>query len=382
MLRITTSFFCQHATASASVTVSGLAPLNVTLVQKRGTRRTTTPARWLPKKIETYSHEQLTPENEAFLKQTATSRVYSPLKDEPWERGTWTESSKRTGIIAQKIGVIPQWLTSGERTLTTMLYVPENHVISYTDPETWFRNSLEGKKKAYNRMPRAAKLTVGAINADPRKLSAAYRGLFDRHGLPPKQHLASFVVSEDAKLQPGTQLFATHFKIGQWVDCTAKTIDWGFQGVMHRWGMRGQPESSGTTKAHRRVGSVGSTSDARIWPGKRLPGHMGWEWRSTRGVRIFRINVKEQVIYIRGCGVPGEIGEFVLIKDSYCEGKEVKDPYFPTHYPSEETESLPEEYLFDWLQDFQQPSIQFEEVTTKSTQRDKTVKKQAKVKKR
>lgn len=34
----------------------------------------------------------------------------------------------------------------------------------------------------------------------------------------------------------------------------------------------GQPKLK-TTKSHRRVGSVGSTGDARIWPGKRMPGN-------------------------------------------------------------------------------------------------------------
>lgn len=68
MLRITASFACQHATVSESVSRYfrvfesfwhyfssndfRLCPLSVTITQKRGTRRTTTPPRWMPKKIE------------------------------------------------------------------------------------------------------------------------------------------------------------------------------------------------------------------------------------------------------------------------------------------------------------------------------------------
>lgn len=58
-----------------------------------------------------------------------------------------------------------------------------------------------------------------------------------------------------------------------------------FQGGMHRWGMRGQPTRR-TTKSHRRIGSVGSVGDARIWPGKRMPGHMGYEWRTVSGLEV------------------------------------------------------------------------------------------------
>ncbi|VDK25888.1 unnamed protein product [Anisakis simplex] len=64
---------------------------------------------------------------------------------------------------------------------------------------------------------------------------------------------------------------------------------------MHRWGMKGMPANR-TTKSHRRIGSVGSTGDARIWPGKRMPGHMGYEWVNTSGLEVLRINPSKQVI--------------------------------------------------------------------------------------
>lgn len=50
-----------------------------------------------------------------------------------------------------------------------------------------------------------------------------------------------------------------------------------------------------TTKSHRRIGAVGSKGDARIRPGKRMPGHMGYEWRSIPGLEVLRINPEKQV---------------------------------------------------------------------------------------
>lgn len=50
-----------------------------------------------------------------------------------------------------------------------------------------------------------------------------------------------------------------------------------------------------TTKSHRRVGSIGSKGDARVWPGRKLPGHMGYEWRHAHSLEVLRINPIKQV---------------------------------------------------------------------------------------
>ena len=51
--------------------------------------------------------------------------------------------------------------------------------------------------------------------------------------------------------------------------------------------MKGGPASHGATKFHRRVGSIGSGRDkARVWPGKKMPGHMGSERRFHKGIQV------------------------------------------------------------------------------------------------
>lgn len=53
-------------------------------------------------------------------------------------------------------------------------------------------------------------------------------------------------------------------------------MDRGFQGVMKRWGFKGMPASHGVTKTHRRPGNIGAGGEkARVWPGTKMPGHMG-----------------------------------------------------------------------------------------------------------
>lgn len=147
-----------------------------------------------------------------------------------------------------------------------------------------------------------------------------------------------------------------------------------------------------TTKSHRRGGSVGSTGDARIWPGKRMPGHMGYEWRTSSGLEILRINPLKQIIYVKGT-VPGDVGETLLIKDYLIDKKAVKNPPFPTYVLSEEDirpnygdvsigEITKHDMYSDKLFRFTSPSIVFtEKDETKAPARDKSRAKLAKVKK-
>lgn len=61
----------------------------------------------------------------------------------------------------------------------------------------------------------------------------------------------------------------------------------GFQGVMKRWGFKGMPASHGVTKTHRRGGNIGAGGGkARVWPGTKMPGHMGGRTRTLRGLKV------------------------------------------------------------------------------------------------
>ncbi|CAI2347351.1 unnamed protein product [Caenorhabditis sp. 36 PRJEB53466] len=275
--------------------------------------------------------------------------------------------------------------------LSTSKLSPHNlHKAVITDiPEHTRR--VVGKRKAFNRNGAMWRVTVGAGNSDPNNYSLSYRRQFLNSGTPVKEKLGCFLVTEDVLPSSGTPLDARHFTVGQYVTATGKSIDWGFQGGMHRWGMRGQPTRR-TTKSHRRIGSVGSVGDARIWPGKRMPGHMGHEWKTVSGLEIIRINIDKQVIYVKG-STPGDIGEILLLKDCLQEGKRLKSGPVPTWTPSLESipelteengSNIPKELLFNEMFSpklfrFTSPSIVFTDADAKKTAgRDKTKAKIAK----
>lgn len=85
-------------------------------------------------------------------------------------------------------------------------------------------------------------MLVGALNEESIFYTDEYRRLFESVGVPCKRHLYGFLVTEDAILPPGTSLDVRHFQVGQYVTVSGKTIDYGFQGVVRRWGMHGQPK--------------------------------------------------------------------------------------------------------------------------------------------
>ncbi|XP_018359979.1 PREDICTED: 39S ribosomal protein L3, mitochondrial [Trachymyrmex cornetzi] len=327
---------------------------------------------WLPKPLRVLYDEQLTKDNKQFLDKVVQDKCgpstigfgtkLSPLKIDLIEPTIqWKQGMKRTGLIAKKIGVYPLWLKNGKRVSSTLLQVVDNEIVKYIPPEKFF--PVKSKKPAIQIKNRRSCLVVGAENIDPQLITKEYYSIFNNAGVTPKRILRRFIVSPEAALQPGTPLFATHFKPGEIVDIRGKTIDRGFQGVMKRWGFKGMPASHGVTKTHRRPGNIGSGGEkGRVMPGTKMPGHMGNRWRIIRGVRILRINTKYNVIWVLGNNIPGEINTYCYIYDTLLPLRQsTTAPNFPTYLPSITKELLPEELYADNVHSFVDPTIEFKE---------------------
>lgn len=131
---------------------------------------------------------------------------------------------------------------------------------------------------------------------------------------------------------------------------------------MKRWGFAGMPATHGVTKSHRRPGCIGSGNDkSRVFPGQKMPGDVGGMFRWSCGLRVWRINHAESVLYVSGCSVPGNTGDAVQICDTRIPGKRWEalgrgPTHFPTSYSSEELDN--EEWQED-VHKFSDPSISF-----------------------
>ncbi|XP_042859738.1 39S ribosomal protein L3, mitochondrial-like [Penaeus japonicus] len=322
-------------------------------------KRHTVPPFWHPKITRTLYPEGVTPENQAFVSEVISEKFSSPLRAEPWERGQWTKNSIRCGLIARKIGIYPMWTKDGTRLLTTLLQASDNHVINYIPPEDLAEKSFRPLKSS-----KLGALVVGTQSADPREITKEYFNMFSEVGIAPKKKLTKFLVTPNAKLAPGTPLYASHFQPGAYVDVAGTTIDRGYQGVMKRWGFKGMPASHGVTKSHRRGGSIGSGREkSRVWPGQKMPGHMGRHRRVIRGLKIWRINTHYNVLWVSGPAVPGPTGAYVYLYDSILPAHRLRQEQTPPPFPTlfQDEVDIEEELFDEDLHVFSQPSISFAE---------------------
>ncbi|PAV80562.1 hypothetical protein WR25_19106 [Diploscapter pachys] len=246
------------------------------------------------------------------------------------------EESRRVGLVMRKIGMMPQWTVKGRKILCTVLKLEDNQVVDVLSPDAWYRTCKTGKVKAFGRMGPTWRVGVGAKNDNPFDYDTKYREIFDKAQVPCKEYVKHFMVSEDSLPPVGVPLDVRHFQVGQWITVSGKSIYWGFQGVVHRWGMKGQPKLR-TTKSHRRVGSIGTKGDAKVHPGRALPGPMGGKWVMMSGLQILRMNVTKQCIWVMG-NVPGEAGTVLLVKDCVQPLKKLQYGPVPTWTPKLEAD--------------------------------------------
>ncbi|VEN58509.1 unnamed protein product [Callosobruchus maculatus] len=312
---------------------------------------------WFTKKLRAPSTELITHENKDFLKEVVQDRFHDKVPHEEITQIEWTPDLQRTGVIARKIGIYPLWFKDGKKITTTLLQVLDNHVIKYYAPE-----EFDPPRKRVGRIKnKKGCLLLGAEAQDPSTFTREYCGLFKDSGVIPKKTLGRFFISPNARLPIGTLISAMHFQVGNVVDVRGKTIDRGFQGVMKRHGFKGMPASHGVTKTHRRGGNIGGGGEkGRVWPGTKMPGHMGNRSRVAKGLKILRINTKHNVLWVSGQAIPGETNSIVYIYDTKLPLRKPEKPLpFPTFI--EPTDNLPEDIYDESIHSFVEPSIMHNE---------------------
>ena len=111
----------------------------------------------------------------------------------------------------------------------------------------------------------------------------------------------------------GQEISVTVFREGDRVAVTGTSKGKGFAGAMKRHGFGGQADSHGVSLMHRAVGSLGTSGVGRVWKGKRMPGRMGGERVTIRGLRVVRVDPERHLLLIRGA-IPGPRGGLVMVR--------------------------------------------------------------------
>ena len=105
------------------------------------------------------------------------------------------------------------------------------------------------------------------------------------------------------------------FSEGELVKVSGISKGKGFQGTVKRHGFAGGPKTHGQKNRHRAPGSIGSTAPQRVFPGRKMAGHMGSVRVTVRNLEIVRVDKEKNLLMVRGA-VPGANGGLVQIRSA------------------------------------------------------------------
>ena len=147
------------------------------------------------------------------------------------------------------------------------------------------------------------------------RVNKAAAGHFAKAAVEAGRVLHEFRVTPDqvAELKPGGVVGVDIFQIGQKVDVTGVSHGKGFTGVIKRHHFSSNRASHGNSVSHNKPGSISMAQDpGRVFPGKKMAGHMGAAKRTAQNLEIVRIDAERQLLLIRGA-VPGSRGGDLMV---------------------------------------------------------------------
>lgn len=170
------------------------------------------------------------------------------------------------------------------------------------------------KKTVENDGYAAVKVGFGAVTE--KRLTKPEKGLFAKLKLAPKKHLKEFKAEDADKYEVGQDIKVDiMFQAGDKIDVSGTSKGKGFQGTIKRYGQSGGPETHGSMY-HRRVGSMSAnTNPARVFKGKKLPGHMGLEKITVQNLEVVKVDGERNLLLVKGA-VPGPKGGLLVVKNT------------------------------------------------------------------
>ncbi len=204
------------------------------------------------------------------------------------------------GLVGRKVGMTRIFTDDGGTLPVTVLDVSDNRITQIKTPEKDGYAAVQvafGKRRA----SRVVKPLAGHL---------AKAGVEAGHLL--KEFRAD--AKELANLKVGGKLGVDLFKVGQKVDVQGVSIGKGFAGVIKRHHFSSNRATHGNSISHNKPGSTGQNqSPGRVFPGKRMAGHLGDVVRTVPNLIVVRVDADRQLLLVRG-SVPGSKGRDVVVR--------------------------------------------------------------------
>jgi large subunit ribosomal protein L3 len=203
------------------------------------------------------------------------------------------------GLVGRKIGMTRIFTEDGVSIPVTVLDVSNNRVSQVKTASTDGYVALQvayGKRK-------------------PSRITKPVAGHLAKSGVDAAIGMTEFRVNDDvlSQYQPGTVISAEIFQAGQMVDVSGVTQGKGFAGTIKRHNFKSQRATHGNSRSHNVPGSIGQAQDpGRIFPGKRMSGHMGAVSCTVQNLEVVRVDGERQLLLVKGA-VPGSKGGDVIV---------------------------------------------------------------------
>ncbi len=160
-----------------------------------------------------------------------------------------------------------------------------------------------------------AAIQVGFGEIREKLVNKPLKGHFAKAGVSVKRHIEEFKIEGAEGYEMGAEIKADVFEVGDKVDVSGISKGKGYQGAIHRHGFARGPMEHGS-KYHRHAGSMGASSDpARVFKGKKLPGHMGNKAITVQNLEVVRVDAERNLLLIKG-SVPGPKKSVVTVINS------------------------------------------------------------------
>ena len=206
----------------------------------------------------------------------------------------------RTGVIAKKVGMTRLFQDDGRHVPVTVLALEGCQVVSV---RTAGRDGYVA-------------VQLGAGEAKQKNVAKPQREHFAKAQVTLKARVAECRVTEDALLDVGSTIAASHFVPGQLVDVAGHTQGKGFAGAMKRWGFKGLRATHGVSLSHRSHGSTGNRQDpGKVFKNKKMAGHMGDRQRTQQNLEVVRVDDERGLIFVKG-SVPGAKNSWLTVCDA------------------------------------------------------------------
>lgn len=211
-----------------------------------------------------------------------------------------------TTILGKKLGMTQIFDDSGNRVQVTVIKAGPCVVVQKMTPAKHKYSAIQ----------------LGFQDIPGRKLNKPLRGIFEKKDLSAMKYLREVRLTpeEVEAYKIGDQVTVSLFEAGEKVDIMGTSKGRGFQGVVKKFGFKGNTKTRGTHEYRRHPGGIGMREwPGRVLKGKKLPGQMGNKRVTTQNLRVVQVDADKHLMMVRGA-VPGATGGFVVVK------KAVKSP--------------------------------------------------------